>query len=109
MNLGGWGRAFATLAVLGGVAGCATAPPPQPHPLTKRAPFDLNCNQPLGWYELGKNSWGARGCGRQVTYAKQCHDTIDSASSFLLHAPVADTECQWVLESVQAIPVDPAH
>jgi hypothetical protein len=93
------------LATMGLAGGCATTPPPpRQHPLTRRAPFDLNCQQPLTWYELGERSWGARGCGRQVTYAKKCHDKIDNTASVLLNTTVADTECEWVLESVHPIP-----
>jgi hypothetical protein len=64
-------------------SGCATTE--QRHNLvSKRAVFDLNCNEPVQITELGNRIYGASGCGRRATYVMQCYDSnIGSCTAIL--------------------------
>jgi hypothetical protein len=82
---------------------CAEAPakPTQKNPVVARAAFDLACApQAVVWYQLGNNTWGARGCGRQATYLYRCHNRISTSALF----PDLVEDCEWFLDSsIQAV------
>ncbi len=77
-------RVMLALAVVGGGATCARHRPAErqqraPHPdrfietVRARAPFDLSCSaEQVTIIQLGETTLGARGCGRQTSYACVC-------------------------------------
>ncbi|HEY5960218.1 MAG TPA: hypothetical protein VIV60_26880 [Polyangiaceae bacterium] len=79
---------------------CAETTSGAKHPVRARAPFDLHCDaQELSFDRLDEKTIGVSGCGKRATYIETCRDTIDSGASFIVKAPVTDTECQWVMNS----------
>lgn len=75
--------AFATL-----LASCAG------EPLAPRASFDLDCPADrLSYTELGEDTWGVRGCGRQGTYMWSCdRRAVPNGQGGFFYVK----KCQWV-------------
>ena len=74
------------------VVACSSEQPPK-HPVTARAPFDLNCENQLKYYRLSSETWGVAGCGRQATYIRVCRQKVEPLT-YLIH-----DECTWQMNS----------
>jgi hypothetical protein len=71
-------RAWLAALALAAAAGCATSSSREASPLVKRAMFDLDCpREKLSWHNLGEDTWGVRGCGKQATYRQVCPVPLD--------------------------------
>jgi hypothetical protein len=54
----------------------------------KRAAFDLNCPaQSLAVTELGRRTFGVRGCGKQATYLTTGECSLESSCTAVLNSP----------------------
>jgi hypothetical protein len=81
-------RPLCLLALL--LAACAG-----PGQFLDRAAFDLDCpEEKLQVIDLGRNTYGVRGCGRSATYTRICGVSGMVSNGF--GGQTAVTKCQWV-------------
>jgi hypothetical protein len=60
--------------------------------LTKRAVFDLNCPaESMRLFELGEDTFGVTGCGRQATYVASCSEQPGAFGAL---------SCKWLMNTV---------
>jgi hypothetical protein len=69
--------------------------------LEKHAIFDLNCPaDELAWVQLSDDTWGVRGCSKQVRYVLICQQRVNKRYR-------VSESCRWTRES-SVEPVDGA-
>lgn len=85
--------------VLALLVGCAS-PPPAAHPVMERASRDLSCDESqLTRKTIDETTILVHGCGKRVTYVKECSPRFNAAASATVGMPTSRDDCSWVPQS----------
>ncbi len=92
-----FGQSSPLLAVV--LLSCA-APQPAVHPAMERASGDLECDESnLTHKTMDETTVVVIGCGKRVTYVKDCERRFSAAASATAGMPTSTEDCSWVPQS----------
>lgn len=79
--------------------GCKSGEPAK-HPVSVRAPADLNCpEEEVSYRQVEGSTMEAKGCGRRATYVEHCEARFNAATSATMGMHSSSEDCQWVMQS----------